>query len=484
MHEVDDDYVPIVEEAIKFYDINSLPIIKKALENAIEFGISFDVELKIITARGKSKDVRAIGYVKRDKDNLNEYVYGTFQDITLKKISEDKLLKSEQELRRAQELAHIGSWYLDVETNEVTWSVELYKMYGFDPTKPVPPYTEHMKLFTSKSWEILSSSLQKTRELGIPYELELETIKEDLSNGWMWVHGEAIKNNEGKIIGLWGAAQDITDKKNREIELIKSKELVIEEKERLNFVLEGSKLGFWDWNIETNEVQRNERWAEILGYTLEEINTTVNQWSDFIYEEDRERALKSIQDHINGKTPYHQLEYRMYTKDGELRWILDSAKVVKRNQEGKAQRMSGTHLDITDKKKHEELITKSKEEAEKASKAKSDFLSNMSHELRTPLNGIVGFVDILYSIEESKEKREYLDIIKESSDHLLELINDILSLSKIEANMYKIDKEGKEIVTWFKIDFIRNEIDAMFQDRRIHLNSKGLLNRQTKLIFD
>ena len=118
-------------------------------------------------------------------------------------------------------------------------------MYGFDPSLPVPPYTEHKKLFTPESWDLLSASLAHTSKTGIHYELELKTVKKDGSNGWMWVHGEAIKNNEGKIIGLWGAAQDITDKKNREIELIKSKELVIEEKERLNFVLEGSKLGFW-----------------------------------------------------------------------------------------------------------------------------------------------------------------------------------------------------------------------------------------------
>ncbi|MCA1787191.1 MAG: PAS domain-containing protein [Desulfobacteraceae bacterium] len=77
-------------------------------------------------------------------------------------------------------------------TNQVVWTEEFYKMYGFDPSLPPPPYTEHMKLFTAESWERLSQALAHTRESGIPYTLELQTIRKDGSNGWMWVHGVAI----------------------------------------------------------------------------------------------------------------------------------------------------------------------------------------------------------------------------------------------------------------------------------------------------
>lgn len=150
----------------------------------------------------------------------------TWRDITRRKSIENRLLRSEQELKKAQEIAHLGTWYLDVATNNVQWTEELYKMYGFDPSLPVPPYTEHMKLFTAESWEMLSASLQNTRETGIPYELELKTIKKDGTNGWMWVRGEAVKDDHGKIIGLWGAAQDITERKRSEEELQKSMQLI------------------------------------------------------------------------------------------------------------------------------------------------------------------------------------------------------------------------------------------------------------------
>ncbi|HNW51840.1 MAG TPA: PAS domain S-box protein [Prolixibacteraceae bacterium] len=147
-----------------------------------------------------------------------------FRDITQRKLAEEKLLRSEQELKKAQQITHIGSWYLDVATNEVVWTEELYKMYGFDPSLPVPPYTEHKKLFTPESWDLLSASLAHTSKTGIHYELELKTVKKDGSNGWMWVRGESIQNAKGKTIGLWGAAQDISERKKAE-ETLRESEL-------------------------------------------------------------------------------------------------------------------------------------------------------------------------------------------------------------------------------------------------------------------
>lgn len=96
----------------------------------------------------------------------------------------DEMMKLQlKDFVESQRIAHIGTWRLNLMTNEVVWSEELYKMYGFDPNAPVPPYTEHMKLFTPESWNLLSSSLERTRTSGIPYELELKTITKEGSNG-------------------------------------------------------------------------------------------------------------------------------------------------------------------------------------------------------------------------------------------------------------------------------------------------------------
>ena len=116
-------------------------------------------------------------------------------------------------------------------------------MYGFDPDQPLPPYSEHHKLFTPQSWHKLSTALPKTRDTGIPYELELETVRKDGKNGWMWVRVEAIRNAKGVIVTLNGVAQDITERKQEEKKLQESEtdkrvyELVIANEEKKNWSL-------------------------------------------------------------------------------------------------------------------------------------------------------------------------------------------------------------------------------------------------------
>lgn len=133
-----------------------------------------------------------------------------------------------------------------------------------------------------------------------------------------------------------------------------NKDLLLSE-ERLKMVLEGSDQGFWDWNIETGEVQRNKRWAQMLGYTsIEEFETTTDTWTNSIHQDDRDAAWASINAHLEGQTSSHKMEYRMLTKDGTYVWILDHAKIVQRDDNGRPLRMSGTHIDITNRKQMDE----------------------------------------------------------------------------------------------------------------------------------
>ncbi len=217
---------------------------KEKLFNALQEHFEKKTEIFEFEYRVKHQSGHYIWVYDRGKAFFNDKgeavrMAGSEIEITERKKTENELIlskvkleKNALELLKAQEITKIGSWYLDIKTNLVTWTEELYKMYGFDPTKPVPPYTEHMKLFTPESWQVLSTSLAKTRETGIPYELELRTVRKDNSNGWMWVRGEVVKDENDKTIGLWGAAQDITNSKQIEEELSDAKEKA-EESNRL-----------------------------------------------------------------------------------------------------------------------------------------------------------------------------------------------------------------------------------------------------------
>lgn len=208
-----------------------------------------------------------------------------------------------------------------------------------------------------------------------------------------------------------------------------------ESEQSLQYVLQGSQLGFWDWNLETNEVKRNERWAEMLGYRLDDIEFTVNQWTDFIHPDDQAKAMKSIEDHLDGLTPMHRLEYRMRKKGGQYIWILDQAQAVKWNNEGKVIRMSGTHTDITDRKLAEEQIKHKNEELLKLNAEKDKFFSIIAHDLRNPFNAFLGFTEML--VEDLPELKlnqilEMAEMMQKSAKNLFSLLNNLLEWSQIQ----------------------------------------------------
>ncbi|MDX9691755.1 MAG: diguanylate cyclase [Acholeplasmataceae bacterium] len=146
------------------------------------------------------------------------------EDITDKKKQEVEQKEKTQALLQSQRIAKLGTWRLDAKTHEVTWSDELYKMFGLTPTPPPPPFSEHMHLFTPTSWEMLSEALYRIRKDGTSYNLELETVLVDGSHGWMWVTGNVDRNDENEIVALIGTAQDITERRRLEDALLESNE--------------------------------------------------------------------------------------------------------------------------------------------------------------------------------------------------------------------------------------------------------------------
>ncbi|MEW6387061.1 MAG: PAS domain S-box protein [Thermodesulfobacteriota bacterium] len=214
--------------------------------------------------------------------------------------------------------------------------------------------------------EFLAMTIKDIRpEEEIP---ELVELISQLPHGYAFHPTRKHRKKDGTLIDVEIASHGLTfnGKKARLVlannitERRRAEEALRESEERFKFVLEGSQLGFWDWNINTGEVKRNERWAEMLGYTLEEIEFSTSQWSDLLHPDDRAGAWKSIQDHLEGRTAMHEMEYRLRTKDGRYKWVLDRARITARDPQGRPLRMSGTHNDITERKQAEELLRQEK----------------------------------------------------------------------------------------------------------------------------
>lgn len=210
---------------------------------------------------------------------------------------------------------------------------------------------------------------------------------------------------------------------------------LIKKKGRADNILEGTNAGTWDWNIQTGEMIINSRWAQMLGYSVDELNpVSIETWKQKVHPRDLKIAEHKINMHFRNLLKYYYAEFRQRHKNGNWVWINSRGKVVEWTKDKKPARMAGTHIDITHKKSIERELIKAKEKAEESDYLKSAFLANMSHEIRTPMNGILGFIDLLKNPKLTiDEQSRFIDIVKKSGDRLLKTINDIIEISKIEA---------------------------------------------------
>lgn len=164
-----------------------------------------------------------------------------------------------------------------------------------------------------------------------------------------------------------------------------------EAQERLELALKGAELGLWDWNVATGYVVYNERWAEMLGYRLDELEPRYSTWERLVHPDDKPRVLKELNDHLAGRSAFYATEHRLRCKDGEYKWILASGQVVQRDADGRPLRATGTHLDITARKQTEELTRQHREQLAHVARVSTigEMASGLAHELAQPLSAIL-----------------------------------------------------------------------------------------------
>lgn len=185
---------------------------------------------------------------------------------------------------------------------------------------------------------------------------------------------------DGKVMGVLGFFQDITPRKEVENALRESER-------RLELALESAGLGLWDHNLKTGEVIRDKRWAEMLGYKLEDVDSAARAWKSMIHPDDLPLVDKIAKEHEEGRIPFFKVEHRLRSKTGEWKWILNWGKIVERDEEGQPVRATGTHLDITELKQKEEERIKLEEMIQQAQKAES--LSVMAGSIAHNFNNLL-----------------------------------------------------------------------------------------------
>ncbi|MBE9184078.1 PAS domain S-box protein [Microcoleus sp. LEGE 07076] len=371
-------------------------------------------------------------------------VISVIQDITDRKLAEEKLRGLAVSLAAAQRMARVGNWECDFSANTTTWSEELSQIFGLDSSQAPPTLTEFLKYVHPEDQQKWQTTIDAAIASGKSYSLEYRILRPELiiaadncpsetgEGGfvrYIEARGEAVVNQQGQVTKLFKTLMDITPRKLAEIALAESEE-------KYRHLVETSQDIIWSCDAQGRLTFVNQAVKQIYGYDPEEMLGC--SFGDFLAPAQIDRNRELQQRLLTGDAVF-QYESIVLGKHG--RPIDVNTKAIARlDADGNITGTTGTASDITERKQAEIALQQAKEEADRANRAKSEFLSNMSHELRTPLNAILGFTQLLArSTVLDADEQQYLGIISRSGEHLLALINNILQMSKIEVGLVTLN---------------------------------------------
>jgi PAS domain S-box-containing protein len=348
----------------------------------------------------------------------------------------------------AERAAQIGYWRQELGPRPPFWSPGLFALIGFDPDATTPSSEYLMERIHPDDRRTVRRALADAEATGNPFHFRVRSWNMPSAERIFDTHGEAERDADGRIIALLGVIREVTTEVEAQRRLQASEatyRLILEEATDMITRL--------DPDGTTTLVSPAVR--QILGYEPEEI---IGQRSiDFAHPDDLPSVIAATREaQANGSMA--TFEHRRRHRDGHYVWLESRVRFLVHPQTGAPDGAIAISREIGERKEFEQELLAARERAELASKTKSRFLANMSHELRTPLNAIIGFSDIMvremFGPIGNERYTEYVRIVNESGALLLELINDVLDMSRIEAGKYRLNVEDFEI---------REPIDAVVQ---------------------
>ena len=376
--------------------------------------------------------------VAKEFDNDGNVVgyIGTLTDITDRKNAEKKLQELSERLELAIQSAQIGVWEFDFSNNRLFWDDRMLAIHGVSPEAFHGTYEDWSSLVHPD--DLLKAQPDLSEEQ-VNYSTEFRIIRPDGAVRWIMVSSFSQRNLQGELLRIVGVNLDISDRKNTELAL---QDL----SDRLEVALKGANIGIWEWQMSDSRLIWDERMLSLYGISPEDFSGKYEDWLQRVHPDDRDWVQQAERQSHQGFKE-RRVEFRILSPDGTIRFI-ESYAFNQYNAQGDILKTIGLNIDITDRKQVEAQLQRINEELIKATRLKDEFLANMSHELRTPLNAILGMTEILQEQifgDLNDRQKQSLHTIEKSSNHLLELINDILDVAKIEAGQIHLSCQPSNV---------------------------------------
>lgn len=431
-------------------------------------------EARMIKKSGEEFPVEIIGRILLNKNGLPVSIQGSTRDITDRINAENMLKESERRFRFLAENAKDVIYRMSIPDGLYEYvSPASIEIFGYSPTELYDDPLLILKAIHPEWVQYLTKEWQNMLDGNILPSYEYQVIHKSGKVKWVNQRNTAVKDENGNPIAIEALVTDITERKKTEQDLL-------ENQKRYKKAQALGHVGNWEYDVLTGEFWASDESRRIYGFDLDSKYFTTETVESCIPE--REGVHQALTDLIEDDKEY-DLVFDIITYDKGIRKTIHSIAESEKDSGGKVKRVTGVISDITKRIQADNELIKAKEKAEESDRLKSAFLANMSHEIRTPMNGILGFTGLLKKPMLSGEKQQnYIRIIEESGIRMLNTINDIIDISKIESRQIQVsisdinlNRQMDELFEFFLPETtkknIRFSITKMLPDQLAHIKT-------------
>ena len=365
--------------------------------------------------------------------SVNEELYTVNSELQEKNKELEALNDDMNNLLNSNE---VGTLFLDTQFNIRKFTPSVKHLFHLEDSDLGRSIVSFASEFDDESRQ----SIIKDSKLALEQLQSVEKEIHDKNGNWFLERISPFITTRKRIEGVVITFINIVNLKNTQEELKESNY-------RLQTALKGGDMAWWEVHLPEGKVVFSPQKAIMLGRKADDFKHYTD-FTNLIHPDDYQATMNAFSDHLAGKKQKYDCEYRIKNSKGEYQWFHDVGQVS--SDDGEKKIVSGIVTEITSKKEAERHLLEAQQKAESANVYKNQFLANMSHEIRTPMNGLVGFANLLRDDDlNSETKNKYIDIIENSSKQLLNLIDDIIDVSKIEARELKINKKPSKLSDLF-----------------------------------
>nr|NQU89222.1 PAS domain S-box protein [Bacteroidota bacterium] len=417
-------------------------------------------------------------------------IWGVQRNITERKQAEEVIRISENKFRSLAETSVDCIWQSDLRLRFTYLSPALYPMTGFHPEEWIgTPLSKHVRITEFIKMARLALKVIKSYKTFDFVVIENHFLRKNGEEFPVEIIGKPLIES-GKLIGLQGTARDITERKQAEKSL-KERELryytLLQNLGGMVYRCKNDK----DWTM----LFVSEGCLGLTGYKPEDLlNNKMLSFNNLVDADVRDFLWDTWQAKLNRREPV-EMEYRIKKATGEWIWVWERGRGIF-DDDGQLMHLEGYIFDVTDRRKAEDELVSARDRAEESDRLKSAFLANMSHEIRTPMNGILGFADLLKEPDlTGEEQQKYIRVIENSGQRMLNTINDLIDISKIESGQMEvvmadtgINEQMETLFSFFKPEANKKELQLSYKNGLpdtnaiIHTDSEKLFAVLTNLV--